>query len=264
MDKHDFVAKNNMKDGYSTESIYTELSVAKEEIWKRWNDKELRNKVEKFLDNDMPCVFKKGPFAVMVRHVASPNKEFFRFKEIANKTKLPLLICEFISDKFTCKNELKYHLCRMYFHGGFGKNGGEKIISSKIVNIDNCEGKKFSEIKTKDGVDFIDFHHKLLSQHFSIENVCDISTWLAYKGKKSNIFYVYYLALFLTHGVLFENFVIEKEEKRLIEKTVIPAIMKLKTLFGINPLIVPLLPINDERNRHWCYYPEKIKTNIST
>ncbi|MDR3559494.1 MAG: hypothetical protein P4L58_03780 [Candidatus Pacebacteria bacterium] len=26
--------------------IYTPLSVAKEEIWRRWNDKELRKKVE--------------------------------------------------------------------------------------------------------------------------------------------------------------------------------------------------------------------------
>lgn len=29
--------------------IYTPLSVAKEEIWKRWNDQELKKKVEDFL-----------------------------------------------------------------------------------------------------------------------------------------------------------------------------------------------------------------------
>jgi hypothetical protein len=36
------------------ENFYTPLSEAKREIWRRWNDKALRKKVEEFLDGDVP------------------------------------------------------------------------------------------------------------------------------------------------------------------------------------------------------------------
>ncbi len=58
------------------EKIYTPLSVAKEEIWRRWNDKELRKKVEDFLGGDIPEVFKKEPRATIFRYIATPNLEF--------------------------------------------------------------------------------------------------------------------------------------------------------------------------------------------
>ncbi len=55
--------------------IYTPLSVAKEEIWRRWNDKALRKKVEDFLGVNLPEPFKNEPRAVMLRYIATPNFE---------------------------------------------------------------------------------------------------------------------------------------------------------------------------------------------
>ena len=45
---------------FDIKDIYTPLSVAKKEIWRRWNDKELRKKVENFLGGDLPEVLKKS------------------------------------------------------------------------------------------------------------------------------------------------------------------------------------------------------------
>ena len=52
-------AENNKTEKeFDIKDIYTPLSVAKKEIWRRWNDKELRKKVEDFLGGDIPEVLK--------------------------------------------------------------------------------------------------------------------------------------------------------------------------------------------------------------
>lgn len=43
----------NKNEKFDIKEIYTPLSVAKKEIWRRWNDKELRKKVEDFLGGDV-------------------------------------------------------------------------------------------------------------------------------------------------------------------------------------------------------------------
>ena len=66
-----------MVDMDAIKHIYTPLEEAKEEIWRRWNDKALRKKVEEFLGGDIPDLFKKKPCAVLARSVVSPNFELF-------------------------------------------------------------------------------------------------------------------------------------------------------------------------------------------
>jgi len=46
--------KKKKEEEVDIKEIYTPLSVAKKEIWKRWNDKALRKKVEDFLGGDLP------------------------------------------------------------------------------------------------------------------------------------------------------------------------------------------------------------------
>lgn len=65
---------------FDIKEIYTPLSVAKKEIWRRWNDKDLRKKVEDFLGGELPKALRsKEPGAVLSRDVISPNKEFSIF-----------------------------------------------------------------------------------------------------------------------------------------------------------------------------------------
>lgn len=81
-------------------------------------------------------------------------------------------------------------------------------------------------------------------------------------GKDSKKFYTYYLSLFICHGILFENFSIRGDEEKLTSDVVIPAVKELERIFGVKPLIVPLLPIEDENDPYWSYYPEILKNKI--
>ncbi len=40
--------EQKIEEEFDIKDIYTPLSVAKKEIWRRWNDKELRKKVEAY------------------------------------------------------------------------------------------------------------------------------------------------------------------------------------------------------------------------
>lgn len=238
------------------------MSVAKEEIWRRWNDKALRKKVEDFLGGDIPEFLKKEPKATLVRYIITPNYEFFYFLGLAELAGLDHACLEYSKDKFVAKNPDKYNLCKMFFFNGVGKKRGAKIDSINVVNFNKTEGKMLNEIKTEWGEKLIDFHHKILkkSAKSSFKKVCDFSDWFNKKrNKNKSYYYLYYLALFLCHGVLFENFLLNKGEAEFTRKKVKPSFDKLEKIFGVRPLIVPLehLGVNADNTR--MYYSKNIR-----
>jgi hypothetical protein len=60
--------------------IYTQLPIIKEEIERRWNDKELRKKVADFFGPNMLEVMASKPRAVLSRSIGTPNTELSRCK----------------------------------------------------------------------------------------------------------------------------------------------------------------------------------------
>ena len=72
-------AKKRVIKNISVDDIYTPLSVAKKEIWRKWNDKKLRKKVEYFLEGNISEFLKDEPTAYLARHIVSPNFEFSCF-----------------------------------------------------------------------------------------------------------------------------------------------------------------------------------------
>lgn len=256
-------SKTSKEADFDIREIYTPLSVAKKEIWRRWNDKELRKKVEDFLGGDVPKFLKKKPNAVMVRYITSPGFEFFNFIDLARIADLDIVLAEYTKDKFVAKNPDKYNLCKMFFHNGKNKNGDDNIFNLKVVNFNKYEGKNFDKIKTLWGEDLIDFHHKVLKKAVPgcDKKIFDISEWFNKNRDKKHAEYYYlrYLALFLCHGVLFENFLLNKNEKDFTKKKVLPSFVKLQEMFGVKPLIVPLEPFEDETHICWWHYPAKIE-----
>jgi len=250
---------NNLEK--EVEKIYTPLSVAKEEIWRRWNDKELKKKVEDFLGGDIPEVFRKEPMAVLARHIASPNFEFFRFLDFAKILNINPVCLEYSADQFKSENRDKYCLGKLFFCDGVGKKMGEKINATKVIDFDSSEGKKFKDMTTLNGENFISFHHQLLSG--SVHNykklISDESNWVKNNGEVSEIFYENFLALFICHGIIFENFLRVGKEKFFTETVVVPSFNKIKKIFGVSPLIVPLMPIDSEDDLHWRCYPGEVK-----
>jgi hypothetical protein len=239
--------------------IYTPLSVAKKEIEKRWKNKELRKKVEDFLGNNLPKHLKDKPRAYLGRQIISPNKEFFRFLDLAKTIGLPTSFIECTEDIYTSKNPVKYHLCKMYFFGGLGRNGGDKLRAINIVDFDHVEGKRLCDIKTKWKQGIVDFHHEALSHYFPDTKSLDVSKWINKVNKDISSFYFEYLAIFTIFGVLFENYLTIGDEKELTCNVLIPTIKKIEKKFNIKPLIVPLVPIDDENSIYWYYYSEGLE-----
>jgi hypothetical protein len=247
-----------MKD---VSKMYTTLSEAKKELEKRWNDKELKKKIENFLGEDLPEIFKEKPRAYLVRDIISPNFEFFYFLDLVKEARLDIGLCEYSGGKLVAKNFNKYHLCRMFFHNGMGKKNGDKIDTFNVIDFNKSEGKTMNKVKTIWGNKLIDFHHKLLKKITKVnpEKIFDITSWFNAHRNKTEYYYLHYLALFLAHGILFENFLFSKGEEEFTRKKIIPSFKKLEKIFGIKPLVVPATLLEDESEAYWWYYPNSIK-----
>lgn len=249
---------------FDVSGIYTPLSIAKKEIWNRWNDKELRNRVEDYFA-EVPEVFKDNPKAVLFRNVATPNFEAKLFLDLASCVDLKPAYIEFTKDKFCTRNQDKLTLGKMVFFCGKDKKGGNIINHENIIDIKNDDNKHFDEIETHWGENFIDFHHRMFAAFINSEiETFDISQFKA-NGESAFDVYVKVLSFFVCHGVLFENY-IEKDnhyEKRFTNEVVLPAIAKVESIFGLKPLIIPLLPIREEANQEWMWYPSDLRKEVT-
>jgi len=241
--------------------FYTPISQIKKELEIRRNNPDLIKKVSEFIyDKSILHLFKDSLRAVISRPVATPNVELDYFIDIANHLEMKPLVLEY-PDKFVSRNTDKYHLCKMFFN--FIK--GSRSITRKtvnIVNFNNCEGKYMKDINTIFGNKILDFHHDILFKaHPGFKkNIFDFTDWFKNSRKINKHYYTQYLALFLVHGVLFENFFIDDEdEMKFLEEKFVPSAREIERIFGIKPLIFPIIPFEYERDLHWLSYSEDVE-----
>lgn len=244
-------------------NIYVSLEEAKEEIWKRWNDKALRKKVEDFLGGDIPEPFRNEPRAVLARPITTPDIEHMYFLEMAKQLDLSPCSFEYAEDKFYTVNADKLGLAKMHFYCGKDATGKEKIDIKKVVNFKESEGKKFKDMRTLSGENFIDFHHKILKSVSSNIELFDGSSWYQSKGQNAMEYYPYFLALFICNGILFENFLLDEVEGKFTHDVFLVALRKTETIFGMQPLIVPAIPKEHIDEQSWWCYPESIKVLVN-
>jgi hypothetical protein len=251
----------------SLKDIYTPLSEARKEIWRRWNDKALRQKVKDFLGGDVPEIFGGSPKAVLARHVASPTYEFRNFLDLASLSGLDFVCLEYLGDKFRSMNPSKYYLGKLFFSDGMGKNGGERVNAVKVVDFDGSEGRKISDLKTLGGENFVDFHHGILhAEGIDVDEkrLFDLSGWYGRNGGSAKKYYSRYFSLFICYGILFENYMLSKGEGEFTREVVLPSFDAVSDFFGVKPLIVPLVPIEEEDDPHAWYYPYDLKAKIES
>lgn len=257
--------KKAKTEEFDIKEIYTPLSVAKKEIWRRWNDKELRKKVEDFLGGDVPKFLKKEPRAVIVRQVMSPNIEISCFLELAKCTGLKPLMGEYIDDKFVSINSYKLSLGKLSFFEKMNKKMDPILRNIRIIDVDNSENKKFSKIKTTWGEGLVDFHHKMLKSSYpdiKSSSLVDLSSWCKSHGGRAQDYYRYFLVWFICNGILFENFVPNKSEGEFTKKVLLPALKKIDKDFGLKPLIVPIINDDDVEDIFWRCYDKKSEENF--
>lgn len=241
--------------------MYSTLEEAKEEIWNRWNNTSLRKKAEDFL-GEVPGDLRCGPCAIMYRQITTPNTELIHFLSLAKQINLKPLSLEYLEDKFVTTNSCKLSWGKMAFYQGRNRNGEAIFYYKIIIDFFKSDGKKFREIKTLWGENFVDFHHRIIGKNSSCIKILDFSSWYKKRGENATDYYPYILSLFVCHGILFENFLMYGKESNFTNKVVQPAIDKVKKHFGVKPLIVPLAPQNEVLDKYWWCYPNYIEQEI--
>lgn len=249
----------NKIDQKMTEEIYVSLSDAKEEIQRRWNNIELRKKVEEYLGQDIPEGFRKEPRAVLFRNIITPDVESAYFIETAKKLNLKPYGLEYTQDKFCTRNSDKIAFGKLAFFEKRNKNGEAIIHYEKIFDMKKDDNKRLCDIKTFKGENLVEFHHSWLKDNVqkSLERY-DMSDWVDNNGHSAKEYYKKFLAFFICHGVLFENFILDGEEKEFTLSTFIPAFQLVESIFGCKPLIISAMPKESFGDIYWWCYPENV------
>ncbi|MCX6787244.1 MAG: hypothetical protein NTY93_01825 [Candidatus Kaiserbacteria bacterium] len=237
---------------------------AVQELEKRRKDTKLQKKVEEYLKGDIPEYFKDGPVLYLARHVATPNFETLRFKYLMESLGMKTVVSQDTKDLFVSQNQLKKALCKLSICRGVSQNGNklnEQFQNISIVDFNKADGKRFDTITTLWGERLIDFHDRLFSKFMNGEVTNpDDAVWID-RHHRGNLLehYKNLLALFVAHGIFFEDYVMEdKHEADFVSKILRPACRFIQQRFGVLPIIVPLVPKTFESNRFWISYPEKV------
>jgi len=238
--------------------MYVLLEEAKRIVWRRWRDTALRQEVKDYA-GEIPEFLRHEPRAVLARHVATPNFEFTRFDETAKKAGLTAYCCGYVGDKFCTKNPDKLLLGKMTFSHGKGGKSGDSITCCKVMNFNRGDGKPFTDVRTLWEEGLVDFHHRLLAAELPDIVIADITEWINKRGGKPALFWPRLLALFVCHGILFDNFHTEGHEEEFTKEIIQPALEKVKKRFGLKPLVVPMVPLEEEREPYWSWYPEHLE-----
>ena len=239
-------------------NIYSSLDEAREELKKRWNDEELKKKIEEELGSYFIPQFKIEPRGITFRQVCSPDNGFTFFYQCSKYCGAKPLVLEYYDDIFVHFNEEKVGLGTLHL---FLSNGEKEKIN--IMNFRKSEKKKLGECVLKNGERLVDFHHNLFNVWGEKIDFLDNSVWFKSIGKSSEYYYNLLLH-FIAHGILFETFSEEDGETDLIDKAIIPSITKIYDKFGLKPIICRLYPKNQsgEEDYYWWSYPSFVNKYI--
>lgn len=231
--------------------VYTPLKPAVSSLKKRWNDQNL------IIDCAIPEPLKDGFGAVIFRQLVTGNYEIRRFVSIVDSMDLKPVFWEYYADKFTSNNEWKHSLGKLFFYLGRGKKGGAKIECLKIIDFNRFNGQAICDVKTLWGESLIDFHHRFTRERFRdiSSSFFDASCWFAENGKSADKYYQTFLELFVKHGILFENFLLDEKELSFTKEVFLPAFIEVWRKTGHKPLIVSLEPTDIEDDKFWMCHP---------
>ncbi|MEW6741083.1 MAG: hypothetical protein AB1325_14435 [Nitrospirota bacterium] len=254
------MAAEPIQKKFMIDNIYVSLDEAREEIKKRWNDVELRKKIEDELGNKFLPQFSKNPRAALTKQVCVADNGFVFFYYCAKYINAEPLAWEDYNDKFISLNEEKKGLGRLRV---VLEDGTPAMVD--IMDFHGNEKKKLGECVLKTGEKLVDFHHNLFKIfRYKIE-MFDNEEW-AKNIANADEYYYFMLLHFVAHGILFDVFQMEEDEgeNRFTSEVVLPAIQKVQDKFGLKPLIFRMYPKNqtEEEDFFWWCYPPSVNERI--
>lgn len=217
--------------------IYTPVDLALTELRNRRRDGQLLKEVTEFLGGDIPEYLLRADCFVLPRHIATPNNEALYVLEQARRHGALAVFSQDPKDRFTSVNNLKRRLARPEV--GEETPDGIRYRKVDLVDVAQAEGLPIHEVKCRDGRRLIDVHNALFDRlperHFVI---ADDATWIDRNHRGDMVkHYRHFLALFLTHGVLFEEFE-TGDDAAFFERYVRPLPDEFEARWGLRPLIV--------------------------
>lgn len=249
----------------ATEDAVTPHHVAIGEIKRRRLDSELRKRVEDYLENDIPEYFQGEPVLYLCRHLASPNIQTLRFLHVVREEGMKTVIGQDTKDIFASLNQLKKPLAKLRICTGIFHEGDrvtEQFQNVSIVDINQANGKPLEAIQTKWGEPLVEFHNNLFKELTNDPvHIEEDSAWVdRYSRGDLLAEYKKFLALFLVHGIMFEDYPMEDSEEEALFVTDIlrPAMRHVMDRFGIRPLIAPLVPMGIGSTALWEGYPPEV------
>jgi hypothetical protein len=246
--------------------IYSSLEEAGKLIRQRWADAALKKKISVFVGNSLEEVLPKGPYAILSRNIASPDFEYERFIVLAQEIELPPVVFEGADDKFSTNSHDKLGLVKMSIFDGYDKNRRIRRHYRTIIDIPANDGKKFREIKTLWGENLVDCHHRLLDEHSGgpVRLFDDLAWYRSTVGGIASVkdYYLFFLAFFICRGVLFETFTMVGKESQFTTEIFLPAFQEIVDRFGVKPLIVPIIPVDEVENPYWFCYAGAIESSL--
>lgn len=248
------------------ETVYTTLSEAVKILEERQKDTSLINKIEKLLNGDIPEPLRKmQKYGISGKQVATPNFDTKWFIKLNKEFGLKTFFLEYHGDKFTSNNSFKHSLGQLIIYSNLNKKGEQKLEKINIIDFNKYNGKPIKDILTTWSEPLVEFHRRLFKVYnINTDNFVfyDESEWLKRNGNKAKDYYSNDLLLYITHGILFENFLLTGDDGKFVKEVFLPAFNKVVELTGLKPLIVPIPPMDIEEDQCWFSYDEKIKSVI--
>lgn len=237
------------------------------ELVERSNNIGLKSNIESFI-KEVPTFLQgnEKPIAILARHVATPNFEAFHFVQTAQEMGFLPVVWQFSGDTFCTKNPDKADLGRLRVYKGkqTSADGTRQDLCQKmrVIDMEKNERKPINAITARNGENFVEMHNRLFQKHLPQAIIWDSTEWLMLHGTNAKEFYIYFLSLFISHAVLFENFLTVGQEVPFVQDVVRPAINGLKQRFGFSPIIIPAVPLDSESKKTWTWYPQAIIEDI--
>lgn len=228
--------------------MYFSPEEAKQELMRRRSDPLLIKAVRE-VTGDLPHGLSESePFAALIRHVATARMEDVEFVAEMTRIGLSPIWVEYTQDLFTSRNPDKNALWKMFIFKGQSKKGNDRTARFRVIH-DPCswEHKQICDLVTPWGESLVEFHHRLRYEVFPphiAERFIDASCWLKRHGGKASLYYRAYLSLFMTHGILCEDFEEFPDQPanypEFRENVFLPNWEWVVEKFGMSPIIVRL------------------------
>jgi len=228
-------------DAVDGAEIYTPVEQALDELRRRRQDHALVARVTAFLDGDIPEYLKEHDCFVLPRHIATPNNEALYVLGQARRFGVRAVFSQDPKDRFTSVNNLKRRLARP--HVCEETPNGRRYGKLDIVDVPQAEGLPIDEVRCRDGKRLLDFHNGLFDKIAGTDFlVADDSDWIDrnHRGDRTS-HYQKFLALFVTHGVVFEDFE-TGNDPQFLQQFVRPALADMRRTLGVLPIIVRPYP----------------------